>query len=115
MDALVQFIKKTKELVSLLEEDFPVNQRDEQIQKMNQLLEDRQVILKEVPDLSSLPEHTKLELRNLEHKLQLLMKKQKEKIKQDLKTLQLKKQKGNQYSNPYENLAADGMFLDKKK
>lgn len=115
MDNLVQFVEKTKELRSLLEKDTPAQERDEYIDKINQLVKDRELFLTETRDLSSLAENEKTELVNLEQEIKHLMLKQKNIIKQDIKTLKLKKQKGNQYANPYENLAADGMFLDKRK
>lgn len=116
MDQLFLFIRKTKELKSILIEKNPSQQREEMIQKVEGLLVERQEILTGLQDvLASLNEPTKLELVAYENELQALMEKHQKDIKQDLKTLQLKKQKENQYSNPYENMSIDGMFLDKKK
>ncbi|MGG0720035.1 hypothetical protein ABE096_21010 [Robertmurraya massiliosenegalensis] len=119
MKELEQFIIVSRELKALLEEDFQNDQREKQMNKIDELLQLRQKWLKELSDLSQLAsqldEKTKLELVHQEKEIQTLMQKKKNVIKQDIKTLQLKKQKNDQYANPYENLAVDGMFLDKKK
>lgn len=117
MEELVQFIEKTKQLKNHLEKEFP-NKEDESkkyIEIMNQLLEDRQHILNQFTNLSDIDETLKKELIESEEKIKSLMGHHSKNIKQDIKTLQLKKQKGNQYSNPYNNISADGMFLDKKR
>lgn len=115
MEALVQFIKKTKELEKILDEQIPSEDREEYLIKIQELLDERQKHLSEFPDLSALREHTKLELMELEKKINSLMEQQKENIKKDLRTLQLKRKKNKQYSDPYGNFSIDGMFLDKKK
>lgn len=115
MESLVLFIKKTKELLTLLEEEFPSDKRDEYISRMQGLLEERQQLLNNFPDLSSLREHTKLELMELEKRISVLMEQQKEDIKKDLRILQLKRKNNSQYSDHYGNFSIDGMYLDKKK
>lgn len=115
MEPLVTFIKKTKELKAHLESEWPADKRDEYIEKLNTLLHERQQSLQQMGDLSALNESSKTELVNLEKTIQALMKKHHESIKQDIKVLQLKKQKNQFYANPYENLSTDGTFLDKKK
>lgn len=116
MKALVEFIKKTKQLQSHLEKGFPNDNREEYIETIDSLLVERQQILNELPDLSSiLDERNKQEMINLEKQIQELMKNYQGIIKDDLKTLQLQKRKGNQYSEPYGNFSVDGMFYDKKK
>lgn len=116
MKALVGFIKKTKQLQTHLEKGFPEENREEYIEIIDRLLGERQQHLNELPDLSSvLDERNKQELVSLEGQIQELLKTYRGKIKDDLKTLQLQKRKGNQYSEPYGNFSVDGMFLDKKK
>lgn len=116
VNILVAFIKKTKELQIHLEKEFPEEEREDYIGTIERLLEERQGILTDLPDLSTvLDERNKVEMISLETKIQELMKKHQEKIKTDIKTLQLQKKKGQNYSDPYSNVSADGMFLDKKK
>lgn len=117
MEELVQFIEKTKQLKRHLEKEFPKNEDEskEYTHIMNQLLEDRQQALNQFSTLKDLDEMMKRELIESENQIKLLMNNHSQKIKKDLRVLQMKKQKGNQYSNPYGNISADGMFLDKKK
>lgn len=115
MELISRFVQKSKELKSILEEKIIPEQRDSMVQRVEKLLFERQQILNSLRDLSTLDESIKLDLVTLEKEIETLMKNHKEKIKHDLKILQLKRQKENQYSNPYENLSIDGMFLDKKK
>lgn len=117
VEVLVQFINKTKQLKTHLEREYPKSEEEskEYSQLMNQLLDERQHLLNQFTNLTSLDKGLKKEMLELEEQIKTLMNNHSMKIKQDIKLLQLKKQRGNQYSNPYENLAADGMFLDKKK
>lgn len=115
MNLLARFIKASKELKGLLEQEVNNDDRDRVIQKIEELLTERQKCLAELSDLSSLTEKSKEDLVKLEKEIQVLMENQKNVIHKEIKTLQLKKQKNNHYANPYENLSVDGMFLDKKK
>lgn len=115
MNILAQYIKKTQQLKKHLEKDWAANERDANIKLMEQLLEERREYLQDFPDLSSLEDRHKKQLAQLETELQTLMNEKLNAIKQDIKTLYLKKNKGNQYNNPYENVSIDGTFLDKKK
>lgn len=116
MQELVAFIKKTKQLLALLEEGFPKENREQYIDSVNKLLDGREEILKVIPDLSNLlDEDVKQQLINLEKKIESLMGDYLGIIKKDLQVLQLQKKNMTHYSDPYENISADGMFLDKKK
>lgn len=115
MEHLIEFIKLTKKLVDFLETDMPNEGREEYIQSIHDLLDEREIMLKKLSDLSNvIDENVKGELIQLENKLNGLMMKHKSTIKKDLQALQLKKKKNNNYANPYE-VSADGMFLDKRK
>lgn len=116
MKVLVNFIKKTKELQNHLEKDFPEENREEYIETIDAILRERQEYLNELPDISmALDERNKQEIMNLESHIQELLKNHQMQIKNDLKTLNLKKQKGNKYAEQYGNFSVDGMYLDKKK
>lgn len=115
MEVLKQYIETSKELKTLLEKEFSAEERDTHIQKTEELLNTRQLLLNQFPDLSALQESAKAAIVQLEKEVQALMEKQKEQIKKDIKTLQVKKQKNQQYADPYGDLSTDGMFLDKKK
>ena len=115
MEILVEFIKKTKELLVHLEVEFPTEEREAYIETTNQLLDKRGELLSQLPDLRSLKESNKVELVNLETKIQSILQSQQGKIKKDLQVLQLQKKKTNKYADPYGDVSFDGMFLDKKK
>lgn len=117
MEILAQFVEKTKQLQSHLEQGLPTDEdkRDAYIQAIDELLEERQQLLINLPNLAELEAEMKQQLKDSESQLNRLMNNHSQQIKQDIKTLQLKKQKNDYYSNPYGNIAADGMFLDKRK
>lgn len=115
MEILVEFIKKTKGLIAHLEGDFPAEEREAYIEKTNQLLDERGELLSQLPDLRLLNESTKVDLVNLETKIQSILQSQQSKVKKDLQLLQLQKKKTNKYADPYGDISIDGMFLDKKK
>ncbi|MDQ0157104.1 hypothetical protein [Robertmurraya andreesenii] len=115
MEALVRFIKKTKQLLAHLEAEFPTDDREEFIETIQGMLNERELILKELPDLGELSQNNKEELRKLEYKLKTLLENHQSKIKQDIKLLSLQKKKSDQYADPYGNFSIDGMYLDKKK
>lgn len=117
VEILAQFVEKTKQLQSHLEQGLPTDEdkRDAYIQAIDELLEERQQLLINLPNLAELEAEMKQQLKDSESQLNRLMNNHSQQIKQDIKTLQLKKQKNDYYSNPYGNIAADGMFLDKRK
>ncbi|MED4350935.1 hypothetical protein P9265_01125 [Schinkia azotoformans] len=116
MIELEEFINRTKKLASLLEKGLQSEGREVYIQSIQDLIDEREQLLKTLPDLSKvLDNNAKQDLINLEKKISGLMLEHRNTIKKDLQVLQLKKKKSNNYANPYENISADGMFLDKKK
>ncbi|MDZ5471979.1 hypothetical protein SM124_09485 [Bacillus sp. 31A1R] len=116
MNELVSFIQKTKELEAHLNKAFPIEGRETYIEEVFKLLEERQVILNQLPDLSKvLEERVKEDLIQLESRISTLLAEKMTFVKDDLRILQQRKNTNNQYENPYGNISADGMFLDKKK
>ncbi|MCT2537271.1 flagellar protein FliT [Aquibacillus koreensis] len=93
------------------------DQREEKIEKINHLLQEREEILKEVK-----PPYTDAEKQigrhllpinqEIDDKLQSVF----FEIKKDMATMKKKKSSNTKYTNPYKNLSNyDGMFLDHKK
>ncbi|MBY0123444.1 hypothetical protein [Bacillus sp. S/N-304-OC-R1] len=115
MEALVKFIKKTKQLLTHLENDLPVNGREEYIETTLKLLDEREQILKQLPDLKALDQDSKAELAKLEGRMQTLISNHQNVIKKDIQLLHKQKKNTHQYADPYGNISIDGMFLDKKK
>lgn len=115
MNALQKFHKTTVELIGILESDQSKD-RDDKINKINQLMEEREKLLGGISAPFS-PEDEKLgeETAVLNEKLTKLMEKEKQMIQKDIKSLQHKKESSNKYTNPYESLAAqDGVYYDKR-
>lgn len=115
MEAVVEFIKKTKQLLAHLEGDFPTDEREKYIDGIHQLLDERSQLLNQVQGLHTLKEESKEELVKLETKIQSLLADHQKLVKKDLQILQIQKKKNNRYADPYGNISADGMFLDKRK
>ncbi|MFD2442696.1 hypothetical protein ACFSO7_01635 [Bacillus sp. CGMCC 1.16607] len=116
MNELVQFIKISNALLEHMEKGLPEESREEFIQVIHELLEKRQMFLDSLPDLTNILDLTvKHNLLETEKRIQALLSSFSENIKEDLKMLQLKKKKNNHYANPYGDISADGMFLDKRK
>ena len=84
MEAVVEFIKKTKQLLAHLEGDFPTDEREKYIDGIHQLLDERSQLLNQVRGLHTLKEEDKEELVKLESKIQCLLADRQKVIKKDL-------------------------------
>lgn len=117
MNRLLKVQEVTIQLKELFDQDIHADNREAVIEKLNDLLEQRE---KDIKQLS--PPYT-AEENKLGEKLIPLNNEIEKKIQQiykDLKIemIQFKKEKksNRSYSNPYEHVQTnDGMFLDKKK
>lgn len=115
MEILKQYLQTSMELKSILQEEITFTEQDHYLEKVEYLIAKRQSYLNGFPDLSSLEPSVKEEIIKLEREIKTLIDTKKTKIQNNLKILQVKKKKKNQYSNPYGDVSIDGMFLDKKK
>ncbi|ESU34165.1 hypothetical protein G3A_02535 [Bacillus sp. 17376] len=114
MSAVKKFYEATKELIEILQK--PQEDRDEKISKVEELLDRREFLMKEiVPPYT--PEEMELgkQIVQLNARLEQLLKDEKVLIQKDIKNLQAKKESNTKYVNPYQNLSTDGMFYDKRK
>lgn len=95
------------------------DERDEYIEKVNKLLDERGSVIEWLRahefkvDPSNKVHHTLIELDNgIRERLHLVM----ADIKKDMRLLQETKKKEVQYMNPFSNIRVmDGMYYDKKK
>jgi flagellar protein FliT len=109
-----KFYEATIELIQILQS--PQGERNEKITKVEELLDKREVLMKElVPPYT--PEEMELgkQLVELNSRFEQLLKTEKVSIQKDIKNLQAKKESNTKYVNPYQNLSTDGMFYDKRK
>ncbi len=114
MSPVKKFYEATIELIQILQS--PQGERNEKITKVEELLDKREVLMKElVPPYT--PEEMELgkQLVELNSRFEQLLKTEKVSIQKDIKNLQAKKESNTKYVNPYQNLSTDGMFYDKRK
>jgi flagellar protein FliT len=92
------------------------NDRDEKINWIEAALEERDQLMKEVqPPYSEGEKALGKKLLDLNNRLSQLLHKEKALIQKDIKGLSVKKESNNKYMNPYQSMATDGMFYDKRK
>ena len=113
MTAIQAFQNITMELIEALQQE---HDRDEKINKIQSLLNQREELLKTIqPPFSPQEKELGKQLIKLDQQVKLLMGKQKIDIMQDLKSARMKKQSNQKYTNPYESMGVDGIFFDKQK
>lgn len=108
---------KTKEIVSLLQEvDNPDANRDTIIAEVNQLLEQRSEMLKEiVPPYSDEEMAIGKMVTVLNEEIEVHMLALYDRVREDLKQVKKQKDQGASYINPYGSMkTVDGMYLDSK-
>ena len=113
MTAIGAFQNITMELMETLQQE---NDRDEKINKIQSLLNQREELLKLIqPPFSPQEKEVGKQLIKLDQQVKGLMAEQKIDIMQDLKSARMKKQSNQKYNNPYESMGVDGIFFDKQK
>jgi flagellar protein FliT len=92
------------------------NDRDEKIGWIEGALEERDQLMKGLmPPYSEGEKALGKKLLDLNVRLSQLLQKEKALIQKDIKGLSIKKESNNKYVNPYQSMATDGMFYDKRK
>lgn len=115
MNPIKQFYMNTSELVQYLEEKQEPD-RDQRIEKIQHLLNERDEALKKVKaPLSAGEKMLVQEAQKLNEKLVKLLEEEKMSIKEDWDLLKKQQQTRQKYINPYQSLATDGVYFDKKK
>ncbi|KAA0548796.1 hypothetical protein FZW96_06970 [Bacillus sp. BGMRC 2118] len=117
MSIVKQVYEVTSKLHQLLQqEETDSEKRDDVIEQIEQLLEDRQSLLDEMKGPYS-DEEMQLGKQMIEYntyidrqlaKLRLM-------VQADMNKLKKQKSTNEKYVNPYKNVNFDGMFFDKKK
>ncbi|MFY4775071.1 hypothetical protein [Metabacillus sp. RGM 3146] len=115
MSAVQQLFDKTKELVELVHQPAGKSEREDLIQKLDDLLVQRETFILQL----SAP-FTELEEKQLEQvaewNIELVEKMTvvKEEIQKDLIDVKKAKTHTVKYVNPYQSVSVDGMFYDKR-
>ncbi|MEH7883426.1 flagellar protein FliT [Bacillus sp. JJ1609] len=111
MSALEHFYEVTLKLVEVLENH---QDRDEKINLVDQLLAERDDLLKDIRRPVSEEANLADKVLMLNQKLKMLLLQEKTQIQKDLKDLKQRKENSHKYQNPYASVSIDGMFYDKR-
>lgn len=112
MSAVERLYALTAGLIDRLEQG---SGRDDKIGWVEAALEEREQLMQEMqPPYSEDEMILGKKLLSLNIRLSQLLQKEKALIQKDINGLSIKKESNNKYVNPYQSLATDGMFYDKR-
>jgi flagellar protein FliT len=115
MSAVKILLEVTKNMFDHVSGGLPKEEREPYIERLNELLDQRQVIMEKLPVTYSEEEQRIGRLIvKMNETVEPLLVRQFEEIKHNLSLMKKKKEKNVQYANPYQTLSADGMYFDKK-
>ncbi|WP_409295713.1 flagellar protein FliT [Peribacillus sp. SCS-26] len=115
MNRLLPYRNLSLKLIDLMQTSTE-EKREEQVTEIERILEERQSLLAAATaPFSDEEKTTGLLLIGLEKQVNDKMAQIKREIQQDIKKLQQKKLGSQKYINPYQGLATDGYFYDKRK
>ncbi|WP_062237783.1 flagellar protein FliT [Fictibacillus sp. FJAT-27399] len=115
MGAVSVLLEITHNLHGHVASGLPKEEREPYIERLNELLDQRESLLSEIP--VSFTEEEKrmgLAILQLNEVVQPLLDRQLAEIKRDITLMNQKKTHSAQYANPYAAVSGDGMFFDKK-
>ncbi|MFG6495451.1 hypothetical protein P8610_08845 [Fictibacillus sp. UD] len=116
MPAVKILLEITKNLYDHVSAGLPKDDREPYIERLNELLDQRQVAIQNLPLTYSEDEQRMGRLiLKMNETIDPLLARQFEEIKHNLSMMKKKKEKNVQYANPYQTLSGDGMYFDKKK
>ncbi len=117
MESLNKYIKKTKIMLQLLAQPLNNDQREKAINKINQLIADREALTKDIKaPFSSEERELGKQAIELDQQLNQELQKVFQDIKKDMRNAKKQSRSNHSYLNPYKNVASyDGRFLDSKK
>ncbi|RPJ96834.1 flagellar protein FliT [Rummeliibacillus sp. TYF005] len=119
MELVQEFLQVSAQLYKHLTKLPPDKERDEYIQKIDEYLDKRGSIIKQIQKLevNPLPGHPfEKQLRELDKGIRERLKKAKAEIAQDMKNLQKTKKSEQRYVDPYSSVRVmDGTYFDGRK
>ncbi|SDK04286.1 hypothetical protein [Sediminibacillus albus] len=117
MNRLQSFYDVTEELHQQISDDIPIDKREEAIARIEQVLEEREELLKDIkPPYSEEEMETGRALLPLNRDIQDKLKQLLILLRTEMKTVKKQRSSSSKYKNPYKNVSNfDGMFLDHKK
>lgn len=115
MIVIQELYQVTEALYREVQKQESKENREEQIERINKLLEDRQNLLDKLqPPFNEEENKLGQQMVQLNKVIDSQLQKIFADIKMDIKELKVKRAKSTKYSNPYESLSTDGMFFDKR-
>jgi flagellar protein FliT len=115
MSAVKILLEITKNLFDHVRTGLPKEDREPYIERLNELLDQRQAIIIKLPATYSGEEQRIGQMIvKMNETIDPLLMRQFEEIKHNLSIMKQKKEKNVQYANPYQTLSTDGMYFDKK-
>ncbi|RCW67088.1 flagellar protein FliT [Saliterribacillus persicus] len=116
MDKILKLYKLTNSLIEEAEKATSSEDREEVIEKINTLLDEREVLLKEIKAPFSEEETKKgQEIIELDGRLQKMLAIIFFDLKKEMRSVKKQKSSNEKYVNPYQKLSGhDGMFMDSK-
>jgi flagellar protein FliT len=116
VSVVAELFSVTKELYELLEQPARKEKRDETIEAIQRLLAQRDVLIQQLqPPYSEEEQELGMQMVSLNEAIAEKLQQLKQQIQEDLKAIKQKKMANQNYMNPYQSLAIDGMFYDKKR
>ncbi|MEH7381332.1 flagellar protein FliT [Bacillus sp. JJ1533] len=116
MNALLSLNGITKELLELLEQPIPKENRDSFIERITSFLDLRDRAIKEIaPPYTDEEKKLGAEIVLINKIIDAKLAEIKLEIQTDLAQLKKSKATSKKYANPYQAGPADGMFFDKRK
>jgi flagellar protein FliT len=115
MSAVNILLEITKNLFDHVSTGLPKENREPYIERLNELLDQRQTIIDKLPAVYSEEEQQMGKMIvKMNETIDPILTRQLEEIKHNLSLMKKKKEKNTQYANPYQTLSVDGMYFDKK-
>jgi flagellar protein FliT len=116
VSVVAELFHVTKELYELLHQPAGKEQRDETIEALQRLLDERDLLIQKLqPPYSEEEQELGMQIVSLNEEIYEKLQELKRQIQFDLKSIKQKKIANRNYMNPYQPLSLDGMFYDKKR
>ena len=107
----------TSQLYELFQKDHAEEERDETIEQVNGLLDEREQLLQDIQrPYSDKEKELGKEILHMDQTIQEKTNALMKQVKKDIAQTKKQKSSNQKYTNPYQNVStSDGMFMDQKK
>ena len=117
MNRLDELYKITLELENVLDQDITSKNREEIINRINDIVEQRGILMKEItPPYTEKEKQIGQKVVHLNKQIEQKMNTLFDALKHDMRQIRKQKESNRSYINPYGKIkSTDGMFLDSKQ